>query len=170
MSLILSQIVDCSFLKKPYTHDARAALTDCCVSSCTSSSVPARRIVAIHARTHPRVLPRWSNTTRRSGACGACKAGNCISGQLCATPEPDCQCATSCQGALCRNCNVLVDQCSLSIYVAFLGNDKNKSPLKTGAELNKVRSYSVSAGLTDTVNTGGSQLEGLQSSAAANIG
>lgn len=65
---------------------------------------------------------------------------------------------------------MLVDQCSLSIYVAFLGNDKNKSPLKTGAELNKVRSYSVSAGLTDTVNTGGSQLEGLQSSAAANIG
>ena len=84
--------------------------------------------------------------------------------------EPDCQCAINCRGALCRNCNVHVDQCSLSVYVAFLGDDKNKSPLKTGAELNKVRSYSVSAGLTNTVNSGGSQIEGIQSGAGAAIG
>ena len=64
------------------------------------------------------VSMRWDI---RAGACGACKSGNCISGLVCATPEESCLCATSCAGALCANCPVTIEQCSLSIHVAFVG-------------------------------------------------
>lgn len=99
----------------------------------------------------------------RDGACGACRLGNCISNQVCAVPEEDCQCAIGCQGTgLCGNCPTHIDQCSFAVYVAFLGEDKHKEPMKTGVELERLREYSMSAGLTDRVNSVSAHRDSLQ--------